>query len=209
MKVIDHLNWRYATKVFDKEKKIPKEKLDELFEALRLSPSSFGLQPWRFIHVKNPETRAKLREAAWNQAQVTDASDFLVLCSMQDVGPGLVEHFVAETAKTRGVDPSTMESYKEMMMGFVTGTTPENLKVWAGRQVYIALGTLVTSAAMMEIDAGPMEGFDSAKFDEILGLRAQNLHAEVVCALGYRSADDKYAEAKKVRDPKKDLFIEM
>ncbi|MEK7545332.1 MAG: NAD(P)H-dependent oxidoreductase [Patescibacteria group bacterium] len=209
MSLLDQLNWRYATKIFDTQKKIPQDQLDQLLETLRLSPSSYGLQPWKFVLVKNPEIRAKLREAAWGQAQVTDASHFLVFCSMTNVSSETVEHYAKEIAETRGTPLVELEGFKNMMLDFVKGKTPEFLSTWAGKQVYITLGTLLTSAAVMQIDACPMEGFDNAKFDEILGLKEKNLHAEVVCALGYRSPEDKYASAKKVRESKAEKFIEV
>jgi len=209
MDLLDKLNWRYATKIFDTTKKVPAEQFEMLLESLRLAPSSFGLQPWKFVVVENPEVRAQLREAAWGQAQVTDASHFIVLCRTEKIGEAEIQHFVDTTAAARGVEASTMDAYKQMMLGTVGGMSEERKALWASEQVYLALGMMLTVAAANEIDAAPMEGFDSAKFDEILGLPEKGLRSVVVCAIGYRSADDKYAEAKKVRYPLTDLVIRL
>lgn len=141
------------------------------------------------------------------QAQVTDASDLLVLCRREKIDAAYVEAFVQMTAQARGVEASSMEAYKQMMLGFVNNLTPETYAVWADKQVYLALGNVLTGAAMLGVDACPMEGFDSAKYDELLDLPAKGLRAVVVCPVGMRSAEDKYATAKKVRYSQDDLFV--
>ncbi len=203
MGIIEDLNWRYATKSFAK-KKIPQKDMDELLEALRLAPSSFGLEPWKFIVVDDEKTRGKLREAAWGQPQVTDASHLVVLCIRKDIDEKYVKKFIERTAKTRGTSVESLKGYEKMLLDFVNGKTPAALEEWSRKQVYIALGTLLTAAAQKRIDASPMEGFDSGKFDEILKLNG--LASTVICALGYRG-DDKYASAKKIRFDKKDVFV--
>lgn len=207
MDLIQQLNWRYAVKGFDNAAKLSDAQMNSLKDVLQLSPSSFGLQPYKFVVVKNPELRAKLREVSWGQAQVTDASDLLVLCRREKIDAAYVEAFVQMTAQARGVEASSMEAYKQMMLGFVNNLTPETYAVWADKQVYLALGNLLTGAAMLGVDACPMEGFDSAKYDELLDLPAKGLRAVVVCPVGMRSAEDKYATAKKVRYSQDDLFV--
>lgn len=209
MDLIQQLNWRYAVKGFDSAAKLSEAQMSSLWDVLQLSPSSFGLQPYKFVVVKNPELRAKLREVSWGQVQITDASDLFVLCRREKIDAAYVEAFVQMTAQTRGIEVSTMETYKQMMLGFVNNLTPETYAVWADKQVYLALGNLLTGAAMLGIDACPMEGFDNAKYDELLELPAKGLRAVVVCPVGMRSAEDKYALAKKVRTSQDELFITL
>lgn len=155
---ISVLNWRYATKSFDPTKQLSSEMLDTLTESLRLSASSFGLQPWKFIVVENPETRAKLREASWGQAQITDASHLIVLCKLTSLDATDVEKFVDRTIHTRNAPPEALADYKNMMLGSVDrANTTGTVHTWMKDQVYIALGTLLTTAAFLGVDTCPME----------------------------------------------------
>ena len=208
MQFLDALKWRYATKVFDTSKKVPEEKMNELLEAARLAPNSFGLDAWAFVVVENPELRAKLREAAWNQAQVTDASHLVVFCRQKDLTVADGEALIKLTAETRGIDPAMLDGYKQMVIGAISGRTEEQKAEWMTKQVYIALGMFLSACALEGIDAGPMEGFDAAKFDEILGLEAKGLKSAVICAVGYRG-DDKYASAAKVRKSADQVIIHI
>jgi len=201
--VIKALNWRYATKKFDPSKKVSDEDLNELLEVLRLAPSSWGLQPWKFIVVTNPELRKKLREHAWGQPQVTDASHLIVLAARTDLDEKYVKEYVKEISKQRGVSLESVKGYEDMMTDFVKGTSKEELIHWAKKQVYLALGMLLEAAALKHIDACPMEGFDAQKFDEVLELK--NLTAAVLCTIGYRSPDDPASKLEKVRF--KDVFL--
>ncbi len=205
----DSLLWRYATKAFDPSKAISEQELDSQLEALRLSPSSFGLQPWTFIVVKNPALRARIREVAWGQSQVTDASHLIVLCARRTIDAAYVKAFVDFIASERAMPRAQLEEYESMMTGFIASHSPEAKAEWMKRQVYIALGILLASCAEAHIDATPMEGFDPAKVDEILGLGEKNLASVVLCPIGYRSADDGYAALKKVRFPKGQMILEM
>lgn len=207
--IIDALNWRYATKAFDTTKKVSEKDLENILEATRLTASSFGLQPWKVIVVTNPEIRAKLRENAWGQAQVTDASHLVVFAIQKNLNVAYVDHYVDLVSKARGVDASALKGYADMMKGSVSGRSPEALKEWAARQAYIALGTLLVAAAEAQIDTCPMEGFDPAKFDEILGLSKLGLESVLVAPIGYRSSDDASAHFKKVRFPKEEIFVEV
>ncbi len=207
MDLIQQLKWRYATKGYDSSKKLTAEQVALLKEVLQLSPSSFGLQPYKFVHVKNSDMRTKLREVSWGQPQVTDASELFVLCRIDMIDAAYAEKFIEMTAKTQGGDVANYAGLKGMIMGFVEAQTPETFAPWAEKQVYLALGNLLTSCAVMGVDASPMEGFDKAKYDEILGLPAKGLHSVVICAVGMRSAEDKYAAAKKVRYPQEELFV--
>jgi nitroreductase len=198
--IVQQLNWRYATKQFDSEQKIPDDVWSVLEQSLVLSPSSFGLQPWKFFVVRNPDLRQQLRDHAWGQAQVTDASHLVVLAIKKDIGTAEVDQFVERMATVRDVPMETLSNYGGMVKGFLAEPPyPITMESWATRQVYIALGFLMYSAALLGVDTCPMEGFDPAKFDELLQLPAQGYSAVVLCAAGYRAADDKYADLPKVR----------
>ena len=209
MDLLQKLNWRYATKEFDSSKKISAETLDRLLEALRLAPSSFGLQPWKFVVVENAELRQKLRAAAWNQGQITDASQVIVLCRKEGFGAADIEAFIKATAEARGQNVEDLAGYKQMMEGALLSRSAEQLAVWSSEQIYLALGVLLTACAAQDVDACPMEGFDPAQFDQILDLPAQGLRSVVVCAVGYRSENDKYASAAKVRFPKEEVIVRL
>jgi nitroreductase len=205
--IIKSLNWRYATKSFDSTKKISEEQLNTILESMRLSASSYGLQPWKFIVVQNPDKRTALRAAAWDQSQVTDASAFIVLAVRTDVDAAYVDKYMQSIAAIRGIDISSLSGFADMIKGTISRRTTENVIDWSSRQVYIALGTALTTAAQLEIDTCPMEGFDSAKFDEILGLKEMNLSSRVCLAVGFRSAEDTSASYKKARFSKEEVVI--
>ncbi len=205
--VIEQLQWRYATKAFDASKKIPADTWTALEDALVLTPSSFGLQPWKFLVLTNAELREQLVPHAWGQRQVADASHFVVLCARTKIDVAFIDAYLQDIATKRGIPVGALDQLRGMMVGFCEGMTDAQLDDWAAKQVYIALGNFMTAAALMGVDTCPMEGFVPAKFDEILGLPEQGLRAVVCCPAGYRSADDKYASFAKVRWAK-DLVIE-
>jgi nitroreductase len=197
---IHDLNWRYATKVFDPSKKISDHDWKVLEETLRLSPSSYGLQPWKFIVVQNPEMREKLRKVSWNQSQVTDCSHFVVITALKKVTPEYISSFIQHTAQVRNLDPATLAGYEKMMNGdLVTGPRAAAIRPWAERQCYLAFGNIMNAAAAMHIDTCPLEGLDPAAYDELLNLKDSNYATIAAVAVGYRHADDKYAQLKKVR----------
>lgn len=201
------LNWRYATKSFDKEKKLDASQLDTLLESLRLSPSSFGLQGRGFVVVENPALRQELLPHARNQAQVVDASHLIVLCRRTDVNEAFVEKYIADIAQTKGIDVRHLSGYKDMIMGAVTGRSEDDKNNWLAKQTYIAQWFLLSACAMLGIDACPMEWFNTTKFDEILGLADDNLASCVIVPVGFRSAEDSYANAPKVRFAKEELIV--
>lgn len=207
--IIEALNWRYATKTYDAAKKLSPEQLNLMLESLRLSPSSFGMQPWKFILVSNPEVRAKLREAAWGQTQVTDASNLIVISVLKSVDENLIKKYIKTISEVRGVSEENLKGFEDMMIGAVNMKSPEARVEWATRQAYIALGVVLTAAAHEEIDATPMEGFDPKKFDEILGLESMGLESKVMLALGFRSVEDASANVAKVRFPMEEVMIEI
>jgi nitroreductase len=206
--LIQQLNWRYATKKFDATRKISPADWATLEQALVLSASSYGLQPWKFIVVTDLALKTKLRAASWNQSQVEDCSHHVVFAAQQDVTEASVDAFIARIAEVRGVTSESLAGYKGFMMGdLVNGPRHAVIKEWAARQTYIAMGTLLTSAAVLGIDACPFEGIEPAKYDEILGLAGSGYATVSACPLGYRSPDDKYASVPKVRFSAKDVII--
>jgi nitroreductase len=204
--LIEALNWRYATKQFDPARKIPAPVWEALEDALVLTPSSYGLQPWQFFVVVDPGLKAALRPHSWNQPQVTDCSHHVVFATRNDVDEAFVDKYIARIAEVRGVTPESMGFYKDMMASdILNGPRSKWVQKWAARQLYIALGNFMTSAAVLGVDTCPMEGLDPAKYDEILGLPAKGFQAVFACSAGYRAKGDKYASLPKVRFPKADL----
>lgn len=204
--LIEKLSWRYAVKKFDAAKKIPASKWEQLEKALLLSPSSYGLQPWKFYVVSDPAIRKELRAVAWDQSQITDASHLVVICRRDSVDEAYIDRFIATIAAEREISAESLDGYRNMMAG-TAKAKGSDIGNWTGHQAYIALGVLLTSAALLDVDACPMEGFVPAKFDEILGLSGTGYKSTVVCALGYRAADDPYQHAKKVRFPANELIV--
>lgn len=198
--VLEALQWRYATKKFDPAKKISSAHWKVLEQALVLSPSSFGLQPWKFVVVEDVATRNEIKGAAWNQSQIVDASHLVVLCAKQDMGAPDVERLIQRICEVRGVTPESLSGYREAMLGFFASPSPGfEVSQWTARQVYIALGFFLSAAANLGIDACPMEGFDTQRVSEILKLPEQGFRAVVIATAGYRSSDDAYASAAKTR----------
>lgn len=204
----DHLHWRYATQKFDSARKIPKKDLDALLEALRVAPSSYGLQPWKFVVVQDEALRKELRRHAWDQPQVTDASHLIVFCALKTMDDRYVKGFVTRIAQVREINRETLSRYEQMMLNSFKNQTPAQLSHWMKLQVYLALGMFLAECAQRKIDACPMEGFESRKFDEVLSLVRQGLESVVLCPIGYRARDDHYAKLKKVRFEKNEVVIE-
>ncbi len=193
------LRWRYATKQFDASVKIPDATWSAIEESLVLTPSSFGLQPWKFIVVNDPSLRAKLKADSWNQPQVTDASHFVVLAARTDLDRADVDTWVTRLAEVQGKPEESLAQIKGMICGFAEKMSDEERQAWNIRQVYIALGQLMATAAVLGIDACPMEGISPTGYDRVLGLENSGYATAVACALGYRSPDDKYAAIPKAR----------
>ncbi len=203
---IDSLNWRYATKKFDSAKKIQDSDLEKLKEAIQLTASSYGLQPYKVLIIEDEETRKKLREASWGQSQITDASQVIVFANMTDFDESLIDSYISNVGITRNIDESNLKGYAQFMKSTLNPMPKDFKGTWTAKQTYIALGNLLSAAADLKIDTCPMEGFDAEKYNEILGLNSQNLNAAVVATIGYRSKDDETQHYKKVRKSKKELF---
>src|SRR5688572_12780284 len=204
--LIDQLNWRYATKQYDRTRKISAADWATLEEALVLSPSSMGLQPWAFLVVDDPAVRADLMLASYGQPQIVDASHLVVFTTKVNYNDDDVDAHVRRTAEVRGIPVESLGGLRTMASrSIVHGMTDVERRVWAGNQTYIALGNLITSAALLGIDATPMEGIEKCRYDDILGLRPRGLTTAVVAALGYRAEGDKYATTPKVRFAHEDV----
>ncbi|EDY20523.1 nitroreductase [Chthoniobacter flavus Ellin428] len=208
--LLQQLRWRYATKSFDQAKKIADADWATLEQALILTPTSYGFQPYRFVVITDPATRQKLLPISWGQCQVADASHFVVFAAKTNVTEADVDYYLAHVSKVRGTPVEKLAGFRKALAGdIVHGPRSKAQHEWATRQCYIALGNLMTSAAMLGIDVCPMEGIDAPKYDELLGLPAKGYNAVVAAAVGYRSDADKYAAAPKVRYPAEELFIRI
>ncbi|RZJ31786.1 MAG: NAD(P)H-dependent oxidoreductase [Flavobacterium sp.] len=202
-------NWRYATKMYDSGKKISDSDLNILKEAIRLSASSYGLQPYKVLIIENPEIREKLKPAAWNQSQITDASHLVVFANKTGFGDADIDSHIENVSAVRGIPVESISGFGDFMKSKIT-PLPEDVKnTWTSKQTYIALGNLLAAAAELHIDATPMEGFDADAFNEILGLKQQGLNASVIAAIGYRHNEDLTQAYKKVRKPHTELFINL
>ena len=200
------LNWRYATKIFDASKKIPADTWAALEKTLVLTPTSYGLQPYRFLVVQTPATREALLPHSWGQKQVVDCSHYVVFLARTEMKEADVSKLISRISQVRGVPAETMTPYWNMMISdVVNGPRGKIAHEWAARQAYIALGNLMTAAALLGVDACPMEGLAPTEYDKILKLEGSGYKTVVACALGYRSANDKYASLPKVRYEAADL----
>jgi nitroreductase len=202
------LEWRYATKKFDATKPISSEDWSTLEQALILTPSSYGLQPWKFVVITDPATKAKLPSISWGQQQVADASHVVVFAIRRNFSETDIDKYLARIVEVRGGTIDAMAGFRRMMVG---GLKPEamNLNHWASLQAYIALGQFMTTAAMLGIDTCPMEGIEPAKYDETLGLNELGYGTVVACVAGYRASDDKYASIPKVRFKSEDVVLRI
>jgi nitroreductase len=205
--LLENLNWRYATKKFDATKKISSEDLNTLKEAVRLSASSYGLQPYKVVIVENPEIREQLKAAAYGQTQITDASQLFIFANDLNVGAESVDAYIKNISETRGVPADALAGFSDMMKGTIANLSSENKNIWTAKQTYIALGTLLSAASELKIDATPMEGFNAAAFNEILGFDKLGLNASVIATVGYRHGEDDTQHYKKVRKSHEELFI--
>jgi nitroreductase len=205
MELLATLNWRYATKRMNGTA-VPQDKLDNILEAIRLAPSSAGLQPYEVLVITNPELKAQLRPVANNQPQIEESGALLVFAAWDNLTNEHIDRYISLIASERGVPLESLDAFSGMLKGMTLRTAEENFN-WAARSAYIALGFGLVAAASEQVDATPMEGFNAAQFDEILGLKEKGLRSVVIMTLGYRDeANDYLANAKKVRRPKEQLF---
>jgi nitroreductase len=206
---ITNQKWRYATKKFDASKKISSEDLETLKEAIQLSTSSYGLQPYKIFIIENPELRAKIQPAAWGQSQIVDASQLIVFANITNFGETEIDSYIYLMAETRGITVESVKGYADFMKMKITGLLEEQRNVWTSKQTYLALANLMNAAAELKIDVTPMEGFEPEKVNEILGLPELGLHASLLATIGYRHEEDATQHYAKVRKPKNELFINL
>lgn len=207
--LIENLNWRYATKTFDRSKTISPKDLETLKQVMQLTASSYGLQPYQILIIENKDIRSKLRAASWNQSQIEDASHLIVIANMTDFGDELVDNYIDNVVETRDVAKTDLQDYANMMKSTLSTLSREQKANWTAKQAYIVVGNLLSAAAELKIDACPMEGFSNEDYNTILDLNSKNLNASVVVTLGYRSEDDKTQYYKKVRKSETKLFTSI
>lgn len=200
-KIIEDLNWRYATKKFDASKKISEADLDTLKETLRLTATSYGLQAMKVLLVESESLREELTAASYGQLQVKDASHLFVLCAFTEVSKDDIEDYMNLISSIRNVDRPNLDGFSNMLSNTVLSWTKEEQTKWSAKQTYIALGKLLHSCASLRIDSTPMEGFDASRVNEILNLDSKNLTATLMCPVGYRHDDDQAQYTPKVRKP--------
>lgn len=204
--LIEKLNWRYAVKRFDATKKINDADWKTLEDALVLSPSSYGLQPWKFYIVTDEATKKELLPHAWNQPQIVEASHLIVIAAKQNANPSDIGKYVNRIIEVRGTKREDLEILNGMMLNSQKMAIESGfINEWSARQCFIALGNIMTSAAVLGIDACPMEGFIPPEFDRVLGITDEGFASVVVCAVGYRSSEDWLAQLPKVRYENSDL----
>lgn len=198
--ILQALRWRYAVKRFDPTRTISDADWRVLEESLRMAPSSYGLQPWKFIVIQTRDIKARLRPASWNQSQVTDCSHLVVFTSRKTIDETYIEKYIQFEAKVRNREIDAMGNYKKMMVGdLVHGGRANEIRWWAQKQTYLAMGFLLETAALLQIDSCPLEGIEPSQYDEILGLSHSAYGTVAGTALGYRHLQDNYQHAAKVR----------
>lgn len=202
----EDLNWRYATKKFDTDKKLSQVELNALLESIQLTASSYGLQPYEVVVIEDPTTRERLKKVSWDQNQITDSSHVIVFANYKEITQKHIEAYLENIRKTRELKVTDLEGLKDMLSNTILALSPKEQSIWAAKQTYIALGNLLSAAANLKIDTCPMEGFDAAKYDEILGLKDKGLTTSVIATVGFRSTEDQLQYAAKVRKDKEELF---
>lgn len=204
--LITALEWRYATKVFDASAKIPAPVWSALEKSLVLTPTSYGMQPYKFLIVQDPAIRAALLPHSWGQKQVVDCSHYVVFLGRTEMKAADVDRLIKRTSDVRGIPVEKLTNYRDMVLSdVVDGPRGKHADEWAARQAYIALGSLMTCAAVLGVDACPMEGIAPAEYDQVLKLMGTGYKTVVACAVGYRAGTDRYASLPKVRYEAKDL----
>mgnify|MGYP006191314391 FL=1 len=206
---ISNAKWRYATKKFDATKKVSTENFETLKEAIQLSASSYGLQPYKVFIIENPEIRAKIQPVAWGQSQIVDASHLLVFANITNFGEAEIDASIKNMAETRGIPVESVQGYADFMKSKITTLPEEARNVWTSKQTYLALGNLLNAAAELKIDVTPMEGFEPAAVNEILGFDKLGLNASLLATIGYRHEEDATQHYAKVRKSNEELFINL
>lgn len=205
----NNLKWRYATKKFDSERQISSEDLEEVLEAIRLSASSYGLQPYHVFVITDKDLRKQLKPSSWGQSQITDASHLIVFANQVDFNSKLIDGYLHNVSETRNIPEKGLEGYGDFMKSKLLDLPKDSKAQWTAKQVYLAVGNLLSAAASLKIDSCPLEGFEPEAYNKILNLDKKGLNASVVVALGYRAKEDETQHYKKVRAPKEELFTHI
>ncbi|WP_298480827.1 NAD(P)H-dependent oxidoreductase [uncultured Maribacter sp.] len=206
---INNLQWRYATKKFDSSKKLTEEQLNFILDAVQLSASSYGLQPYHVFVISDREIREKLKAASWGQVQITESSHLIVFANQTTFKDNLIDDYLTNVISTRNLPENSLQEYGDFMKSKLTPLTDEIKNIWTSKQTYLALGNLLSAAASIQVDACPMEGFDAEEYNNILGLSDKNLNASVIATIGFRSENDETQHYKKVRKSKDNLFTQL
>lgn len=206
---LETLNWRYATKQFDASKRVSNDDLESLLQAIRLSASSYGLQPYTILVISDEELKEKLKKACWNQSQITDASHVLVFANKKDFNAELIDSYLELVSETRDMPMESLKAYGDFMKSKLLDLDQDAKSNWSSRQAYLAAGNLLSAAASMKIDTCPMEGFEKETVDALLDLDEMGLTTSVVMPVGYRSEEDQTQFYKKVRRTEEELFIHL
>lgn len=209
MSLTNALRWRYATKVFDPEKSVAEPIVEAILEAGNLTATSYGLQPYQFVVIRNQDIQEKLVTSSYGQRQVADASHVIVIAVRTNIDENYIREFVGMLENQRDLAPGRLDRYENVMVGAITGMTDEHRLEWAIRQAYIALGTLLAACGSLQIDSCPMEGFVPSEYNDLLGLSEKKLHAAVVLPIGYRAPDDETQHLTKVRKHVDDMTIHI
>jgi nitroreductase/dihydropteridine reductase len=209
MSLTHALRWRYATKKFDSQRIVPEAIVDALLESANLTATSYGLQPYRFLVIRDQKLQERLVTSSYGQRQVADASHVIVIATRTDVDEAYIRGYVEMVENQRDLDSGRLEQYGNVMVGAIGGMSDDYRQEWAARQAYIALGTMLATCGALEIDSCPMEGFVPSEYDELLNLNEKNLHAAVVLPIGYRAEDDATQHQTKVRQPLEEMVIRV
>jgi nitroreductase len=209
MTLLESLKWRYAAKRMTGAK-VSEEKIELLLEAIRLSASGFGLQPYQVLIIDNPDLKSKIQPIAYGQPQIVESSHLLVFAAWNEVTEDKINHFINTVSTQRNVPIEALGDYKNAIAGSLLRLPQDVQATWAAKQVYLAMGTALTAAAELRIDTTPMEGFVPAQLDELLGLKEKGLHSVLILAVGERHEEaDFMTGAAKVRYPKEELFVRL
>lgn len=209
MSNLEALKWRYATKKFDPEKILPKEKVDILKRTFNLTATSYGLQPLKMLVISNKELQKQLKDYSFGQKQIDTASHLLVICIEKEVGEQFIKDYFNLVKHVRETPENILEPFQKFLVKDFKAKAKEEIEIWAVNQAYLALGTLLTVCATEGIDSCPMEGFEPEKYDELLQLEEKNLKSVLVLPVGYRAEDDMFSAMKKVRRPLDEVIIDL
>ena len=204
--LIDALNWRYATKKFDSQKKVDQELIDQIIEAGRLAPTSYGLQAFKIVDVQDPVFRQQIKGIAYNQPQIIDADRLIILMGIDTYSADMVDDFIEKKSVAQNINIENLDGFRTAIKSNLGGMDEKDFASWTSKQTYIVLGTMLSMASELEVDNCPIEGFDKQQLNELLNV--EGYYPSVMLAIGYRDEQDGYQQLAKFRKHKKDLIIQ-